>query len=214
MTSLMKSLLVALGLTLVAGQQMLAQETTTEGAAPADAATAPAKDAGDTTGELSLGEDAAAADGPGTTYTEATFDAWEQRCIRTEDGSNPCQLYQLLKDAQGNSVAEISLFALEPGQPAIAGATIVAPLETLLTEQLTIAVDTATARRYPFTWCAQVGCIARVGFTQAEVDAFKAGDKATISIVPAAAPDQRVTLDLSLKGFTAGFEAVSKTPRK
>jgi invasion protein IalB len=94
----------------------------------------------------------------------------------------------------------------------VAGATIVVPLETLLTEQLTIAVDGAQPKRYPFTWCAPLGCIARVGFTQAEIDGFKKGAKATITIVPFAAPDQPVNLDLSLKGFTAGFDAVSKAP--
>jgi invasion protein IalB len=210
MNSLNKSLLVVLGFAVLVGQPLLAQETAPADAAPA-AEAAPA-DAGGTTGDLSLGNEVAPADGPGTTYTAATFDGWQQRCIRTEDGSDPCQLYQLLKDDKGNSVAEISLFALPPGQPAVAGATIVVPLETLLTEQLTISVDAANPRRYPFTWCAQVGCVARVGFTQEEIDAFRKGNKAAISIVPAAAPDQRVNLDLSLKGFTAGFEAVGKTP--
>jgi invasion protein IalB len=194
------SYLLALGLSLGLGTLAFAQEA----AAPA------ADDSADgTTGALSTGEPVQAPDGPGSTYTAATFDAWQQRCMRTEDGSDPCQLYQLLKDAQGNNVAEISLFTLPPGQDAVAGATVVAPLETLLTEALTISVDGANARRYPFTWCSQLGCVARVGFTQAEVDAFKKGNKATVSIVPAAAPDQRVTLDLSLKGFTAGLEAIS-----
>lgn len=184
-----------------------------EAQAPAEPATeAPAEDVGGTSGALSLGSEAKAPDGPGTAYTAATFDSWEQRCMRTESGDDPCQLYQLLKDKDGNNVAEISLFVLPPGNPAVAGATIVAPLETLLTEQLTISVDGANTKRYPFTWCAPIGCIARVGFTAAEVEAFKKGNAATLSIVPVAASDQRVTLDLSLKGFTAGFEAVSKSP--
>lgn len=200
-----RSLLLALGIALSLGVPGFAQET-------APTQEAPAEDAGGTTGDLSLGTETKAPDGPGTTYTAATFDKWEQRCMRTEDGSDPCQLYQLLQDSEGNNVAEVSLFALPPGNAAVAGATIVAPLETLLTEQLTIAVDGVNPKRYPFTWCAPLGCIARVGFTQAEVDGFKKGAKATVTIVPAGAPKQRVVLDLSLKGFTAGFDAVSKTP--
>ncbi len=172
-------------------------------AAPAPAEAAPGAD------NLSLGSEVQAPDGPGTTYTSATFGSWEQRCIRAEDGSDPCQLYQLLKDEAGNSVAEISLFGLPAGQAAAAGATIIAPLETLLTEQLTISVDGATPKRYPFTWCAPIGCIARVGFTADEIEQFKKGSKATMSIVPVAAPDQRVNLDISLSGFTAGFDAVA-----
>ena len=209
MTFLNRPLLLALGLSVAMAGFGVAQETTAPATAPET--TAPADGA---SGDLSLGTEAKAADGVGTTYTAATFEKWEQRCMRTADGADPCQLYQLLQDAEGNNVAEVSLFALPAGQQAVAGATIVAPLETLLTEQLTIAVDGAQPKRYPFTWCAPLGCIARVGFTQAEIDGFKKGAKATVSIVPAGAPDERVNLDLSLKGFTAGFDAVSKTPAK
>jgi len=208
MTFVDKRLFLAFGLSLAMGGFGYAQDAT----APAADAPAAAEKADGTSGDLSMGTDAQPADGPGSAYTAATFDRWEQRCMRAADGSDPCQLYQLLKDGEGNSVAEVSLFALPPGQPAVAGATIVAPLETLLTEQLTISVDGAQPKRYPFTFCAQIGCVARVGFTQAEVDGFRKGSKATIIIVPAGAPDQPVNLDLSLKGFTAGFDAISKTP--
>jgi invasion protein IalB len=186
-------------------------------AAPAQEATAPAEgaateapaDPANPAADLSLGSVEGAPDGVGTSYTPATFDAWEQRCLRTADGSDPCQLYQLLKDSAGNSVAEVSIFGLPPGQQAAAGATIVVPLETLLTEQLTMAVDAAPAKRYPFSWCASVGCFARIGFTPDEVAALKRGAKAVITIVPVAAPDQKVSLDMSLAGFTAGFDAVN-----
>jgi invasion protein IalB len=160
---------------------------------------------------LSLGTEvggAPAAPSIGQTYTAAAFDAWEQRCVKTESGADPCQLYQLLKDAQGNSVAEISMFALPEGGQAAAGATIVAPLETLLSEQLVLQIDEGKAKVYPFTWCSQIGCIARVGFLAEEVEQFKKGAKATITIVPVVAPDQKVVVEVSLKGFTAGYEAV------
>ena len=39
---------------------------------------------------------------------------------------------------------------------------------------------------------------------------LKKGAKAQISLVPAVAPDKTVTLDVSLKGFTAGFKAVEE----
>ncbi len=147
-------------------------------------------------------------DGPGTMYLEATHGDWEQRCFRTEDGSNPCQLYQLLKDAEGNAVAEISMFDLPGSEQAVAGASIVAPLETLLTESLRLKIDTGAVKTYPFTWCAPIGCVARVGFTAEEIAQFKAGAKAVLTIVPVIAPDQKVELNLSLKGFTAGYDAM------
>lgn len=152
---------------------------------------------------LSLGEEVAP-----EPFVAEVFGDWEMRCVTTPEGDN-CTLFQLLQDQQGNNVAEVSLFGLPAGQQAAAGATIITPLETLLTQQITLQVDAAQARRYPFSWCSQIGCFARVGFTEAEVNEFKRGARATMTIVPAAAPDQQVQLNLSLIGFTAGFDAVN-----
>ncbi|WP_114966399.1 invasion associated locus B family protein [Alkalilacustris brevis] len=156
---------------------------------------------------LSLGEEVG--EGFGDSYLAETFNDWEMQCVRMPDGSDPCQLVQLLQDQEGNSVAEISIFGLPPGGEAAAGATVITPLETLLTEQITMRIDGGTAKRYPFTWCAAIGCVARVGFTAAEVESFKRGAEAIMTIVPAAAPDQRVELTISLMGFTAGLDAVN-----
>ncbi|MDB5666247.1 invasion associated locus B family protein [Cypionkella sp.] len=150
----------------------------------------------------------------GQIYQLAAFDSWSQRCTKMKDGSDPCELYQLLKDKEGTNVAEISMFPLPAGAKAASGATIIAPLETLLTANLVVAVDTSKPKVYPFTFCAQLGCVARVGFTAEEIAQFKKGSKATITIVPAAAPDQKVDLDVSLKGFTAGYDAVASTMPK
>ena len=145
----------------------------------------------------------------GEQYEREVFSDWTLRCLRTpEDEVDPCQIYQLLMDADDNAVAEISMIPLAGGQAA-AGATIVAPLETLLTEQITMRVDGGTARRFQFSFCNQGGCVARVGFTAEDVDLFRAGNAATLRIVPAAAPDQEVVLDLSLSGFTAAFQAAA-----
>jgi invasion protein IalB len=150
----------------------------------------------------------------GSTYLAASFDKWEQRCVKTADGADPCQLYQLLLDKDGNSVAEISLFDLPAGGQAVAGASFMAPLETLLTANLKITVDTGKTRIYPFAYCTKVGCVARIGFTAEELAAFKKGVSGVLTIVPAAAPDKSVDLELTLKGFTAGFEAVAAANSK
>lgn len=182
---------------------------TASAAAAQDTTAPPADSVAPVPGELSLGE---AVDGQpqiGQTYVADMQGDWEIRCVRTEDGKDPCQLYQLLQDEAGNSVAEIGLFALPAGQQAAAGATIITPLETLLTQQVTIAVDGGTAKRYPFTWCSEIGCFARVGFTADEVAAFKRGRQAVLTIVPVVAPEQPVRLAISLSGFTAGYDAVA-----
>lgn len=162
-------------------------------------------------GDLSLGRDpnAPASDAVGQTYVKESHGAWEVRCVRTADGKDPCQLYQLLRDAEGNAVAEISVFNLPDGGPAAAGASIVAPLETLLTEEVTVQIDNNPAKKYPFAWCSPVGCVARLGITGDEVAAMRRGNVARIVIVPVLAPDQQVVVQASLSGFTAGFEAVT-----
>ena len=88
------------------------------------------------------------------------------------------------------------------------GATILAPLETLLTANLRIAVDAAKAKLYPFSYCTINGCVAKVGFTADELTAMKKGTNAVLTVVPAAAPDKTVIVTLSLKGFTAGYQAI------
>ena len=158
---------------------------------------------------LSLGEDVDPSQGIGTPYVRETYGDWEMRCLRTQDGNDPCNLYQLLLDDQDNSVAELSIFDLPEGGPAVVGATVVTPLETLLTEQVVLSVDEAPGRRYPFSYCAAQGCFSRIGFTAEEVDAMRKGNIATIKIVPVVDPTSVVNLTVSLSGFTAGLQAVS-----
>ncbi|MFU8898396.1 MAG: invasion associated locus B family protein [Roseinatronobacter sp.] len=143
-------------------------------------------------------------------YVGNTHGDWELVCVRIPDEQDPCQMYQLLRDGEGNATAEITVFPLPPGQEAAAGATILTPLDTLLTAQLVMQVDNGDAKRYPFTFCTAIGCIARVGFTAAEVDAFRRGATATWSLVPVAAPDQVVNLNMSLIGFTAAFAELNE----
>jgi invasion protein IalB len=145
----------------------------------------------------------------GKPYTRETIGAWEMRCIRMAEGEEPCQMYQLLDDGQGSPVAEVSLFRLPDGGKAVAGATVIVPLETSLTDQFTVSIDGGKARRYPYAFCNPVGCYVRLGLTTDDVAAFKRGNKAVMTIVPALAPDQKVELALSLEGFTASFDKVS-----
>lgn len=165
---------------------------------------------------LSMGTEVTDPSEVGTNYTLSTHGDWEVRCIKAAEGQDACNLYQLLKEADGNPVAELSLFRLPEGGQAEAGATIITPLETLLTEQVTLSVDGGKAKRYPFTFCGQIGCFSRIGLTGADVASFKAGSSAKMYIVPVAAPDQKIEIGISLSGFTAGYTAVSEanTPKE
>jgi invasion protein IalB len=157
---------------------------------------------------LDLGEDAASIPQLGERYSKETYEDWELACIRTEADEDPCSLLQVLVDQQGAPVAEISLFRLEEGGQAVAGATIIVPLETYLPAQLTISIDGAPGKRYSFSFCNVVGCVAQVGLTAQDIEAYKRGKSAAIQLVPAPAPDQIISLPMSLTGFSAGYEKV------
>lgn len=145
----------------------------------------------------------------GDRYAKETHGDWDLACIKTEAENDPCSLLQILTDPNGNPMAEFSMFRIDqPGGQAVAGATIIVPLETLLAAGLTISVDGQTGKRYNYTFCNPLGCVTQIGLTQADIDAFKRGNEATLSLRPATAPDQLVEIKLSLKGFTAGYDVV------
>ena len=146
-------------------------------------------------------------------YVKEVYDDWQLQCFRSDAEEDPCQMYQLLREEAGNPVAEFSIFKLPDDSAVVAGATIVVPLGTLLTSGLQMYVDSGAAKAYNYSFCSVIGCFARIGFTQEDIDAFKAGDSAFIVIAPAQAPDQTVLIEASLKGFTSAFENVSISPQ-
>ena len=148
---------------------------------------------------------------PGEPYVREVFGDWALRFLVAEVGEDPCQMYQLLLDPSENPVAEISIVPLADGGPAVAGVVVVVPLETLLTEQLTLSIDGGEARRYAFNFCNRAGCVARFGLTDEQVALLKRGASGVLTIVPAAVPDQQINLTMSLIGFTAGFDAATAT---
>lgn len=177
-------------------------------AAPAQAAQAPpVLDTGEAVADGTAASPTPARED--NTYVKETIGDWDVQCLRVEQGEEPCQMYQLLKDANGANVAEVSLFKVENGGQVAAGGTFVVPLETLLTQKLNVSVDGGPTKRYDFSFCTQVGCYARVGFSPAEVAAFQGGNVAKIAIVPALAPDQRVEVNMSLSGFTASYNQIT-----
>lgn len=161
---------------------------------------------------LNLGEQVVDGRTVGEEYIKEEFGDWSHRCVVAAEGDDPCNSYQLLQDAEGNSVAEISIIPISNGGQAVAGGTIITPLETLLTRQITLQIDAGAGRRYPFTFCARGGCVARVGFTADDIAAMKRGASATLTIVPAGSPDNPVALNVSLTGFTAAYDNLDTAP--
>lgn len=145
----------------------------------------------------------------GQVYVKSTHGDWGLRCVRTENAADPCEMSQLLRDSGGTSVAEVTLIPLSNGE-IVAGATFIAPLETDLIQGVGLAVDNSDARKYPFGVCTQVGCVARIGFSAAEVSQMKRGHQASVTLLPFGAdPKEPVRLNMSLTGFTAAFDELA-----
>ena len=147
----------------------------------------------------------------GDYYAKGSFGDWTLRCLKTEQAQDPCQLFQLMHTPDGSPVAEYNLSPVQSDGLVIAGANVITPLETLLTQQLTIQVDDENAKIYPFAFCVQMGCVARIGLTEEDLDSYRSGAQAIITMFPAAAPTKPERLTLSLTGFTEGHEALMGT---
>lgn len=188
-----------------------------ESPAPAEApatAQAPAPAASDSAAPAQPA-DAAPAQTPaqdqvGSYYTKSTHGDWQLRCLRTQDGKDPCELYQLLRDDQQTPVAEISVVPFSGEAAAVLN--FVAPLETNLEAGMGLQIDAGKNNRYPFMVCAPIGCVSRIGMSQAELDSLKRGNKATVSLLPfgGTMEENLVQLNVSLSGFTAGFDELVK----
>ncbi|MCG7492213.1 invasion associated locus B family protein [Thalassobius sp. Cn5-15] len=211
MNKLSKSLSLIAALT--CGAAAFAQDATTD-ASSADTAAEATQPNTDSTPAPDAQQGAGLNTGTPTqpqSYIREESGDWQLECYRTGQEQEPCQLLQPLYGAEGNQVANMRIFRLPPGGQAVAGALVAVPLETLLTAQLTILVDANVPQRYPFSVCDPQGCYARIGLTQQDIDAYKRGASAIVSLVPFVAPDQRVDLKMSLSGFTAGYDKVTAT---
>ncbi|WP_299075422.1 invasion associated locus B family protein [uncultured Ruegeria sp.] len=160
--------------------------------------------------ELDLGES-----GPrvGEQFVKEKSGEWDVSCIKAEDGEDPCAIVQVLNGPQGEPIAEVSIGKLPEGGAAVAWANVIVPLETLLQAQLALSIDGAPRKLYNYHHCVPVGCVAQLGLSQGDLSAMKAGSKATFSLVPARFPDQVLEMDMSLSGFTTGFDGLDVNVR-
>ena len=156
--------------------------------------------------QLSLGQPLLPKTNIGEPYLREENGDWALRCLLTESGNDPCNMTQLILTEDNSPIAEISLFRVQSNPTAVAGADITVPHETLLTAPLVIRYSETSAKQYPYTFCNKIGCIARIGFSQEDVDLMKAGERAIISITHIQQPEQAITFPMSLAGFTKSYD--------
>ena len=142
----------------------------------------------------------------GATYIKEENGAWKLRCARAPIGqSDPCDMFQLLNNAEGQAVAEVSVQTLNASGEFIADLVIIAPLGLLLPAGVQVKIDDRDAGRIPFIVCSKNSCVAKAGLKAADVQAFKAGNVTQLAFVPADRSRPPFAGNISLTGFTASF---------
>lgn len=158
----------------------------------------------------SLGDDTPR---PGDRHILSEHGAWKLRCITTNADADECRLAQLLFDDSGNPLVEISISPLYEPDEAVATATVITPLGTLLRDELGFAIGDLNVKRYPYALCSPVGCYSHLGLTQEELDGLKEEEQAAVMFVVIAGPSQRAVraeLNVPLDGFADGYEAAEE----
>lgn len=147
----------------------------------------------------------------GSFYFKEEHGDWRIRCVKNEAGTDPCQMFQLIRDETGRAVAQILINEITSSETfAVAGALITVPLETALTEDFLMQIDDHPPKAYPYAYCSSVGCFVRLGLTPVDLNWLKSGAVAKLATVPYREPDKRRVLPMSLTGFTAAYDAMLK----
>ncbi len=133
-----------------------------------------------------------------------THGDWEIRC----QGDTNCFMAQKIMTEQGNQIMEISFIKLPMGSEAAAGVTVLTPLGTLLPRGLYFQVDENEPAQYPFSWCLAPGCFSRFGLTDLNMENMRKGGALKLALFSIADDQNPVSVQASLDGFTAAFDAL------
>ena len=141
-------------------------------------------------------------------YIKERFENWTLKCIKPVNSIERCEANQIIFNQKQQPVAEISIIKLPKGQVAAAAATIIVPLETILSEGLVLAIQELEPKKYQFKFCNSLGCYSQIGLTDDEVEALKRKEKASIFLKHISSGDQQIVIPMSLDGFTKTFSNV------
>ncbi len=131
----------------------------------------------------------------------------EKKEVKQSDGSSkkPCAMVQSTQHAERKNVA-LTLILLKgekDGKPNTMMRVMV-PIGVFLPTGVALEIDGAAVGRVPFTRCLPQVCIAFAEASPPTLDKLKKGGKANFIIYEA--PGLGMSLELSLKGFTAGLK--------
>ncbi len=144
----------------------------------------------------------------------ATHGDWKLTCEEPKKDATgktvrACGMVQTVRHEQRQNIilTLVLVKAVQGGKPATM-MRVMAPIGVFLPTGVALEIDGAAVGRVPFTRCLPRVCVA---FAEARPDTLKklkAGAKATFTVYEA--PGLGVPMNISLKGFTAGLEALDK----
>ncbi len=183
-------------------------ETEAEPQAEAEAEPAPEGEA-----VAETGDDAA---GQPETYIDEVFTDWSRECVRLpedREGNDPCWITQTLTDDNGRPFGKFSVRRIAANGPAIAQADVAVSMELVpyLPAGVTLGVDQGLSKEFQYLFCTPgTGCLTQPNLSQADIDAFKAGDTLNMGFTIVARATELATISspISLSGFTAAWDSV------
>jgi len=159
--------------------------------------------------QIQPGTEAPAAEAPATEApAPRQIQDWTLRCDAPAAGSlaGPCYMVQDIAAPEGQGrIAQMIVGHF--GQDRLLGALVFVPLGTRLPPGLVIGVDKNQPRRFPFQLCSPNGCQAQIALDDAFLAELKSG--ATAEAVFEDANGRKLTVQISLRGFTAALKEAS-----
>ncbi len=137
------------------------------------------------------------------------FKDWKLRCKQPEGADKKiCQITQhiVLKESK-RTLLRVAVDYI-PEQDDRLGVVLTLPLGIALPPGIILTVDNGEPRRLPIEYCIRAGCRVRLTIDDTLLAAFKAGIEAQVTFHDISR--QPVGVPVSLRGFTAGLNALTK----
>lgn len=126
-----------------------------------------------------------------------------------EENNRACGMVQTARNPERKNVAlTLVLIRGEQQGKAVTMMRVMAPIGVYLPTGVALEIDGAAVGRVPFTRCLPQVCVAFAEASPPTLEKLKKGGKANFIIYEA--PGLGISLALSLKGFTAGLDALGK----
>nr|VFJ91429.1 MAG: Invasion protein IalB, involved in pathogenesis [Candidatus Kentron sp. H]VFJ92491.1 MAG: Invasion protein IalB, involved in pathogenesis [Candidatus Kentron sp. H]VFJ99273.1 MAG: Invasion protein IalB, involved in pathogenesis [Candidatus Kentron sp. H] len=142
-------------------------------------------------------------------FTSSTHGDWVLRCPKEKDPEKerPCTLTQQVKAEKATSPI-VTIVFVHAGNPSALHVILRLPLGVALPPGIGLRIDEGEVSQWRFNHCEPAGCLVTSKVSPELRKKLQAGIKANIGFHTLGG--QKVTVPASLRGITAGFNALEK----